>query len=74
MTPQEQRNHLLQHDAQDPYDPIHPNGGFVDVWLIDDQTIACDPLLTNAVIDAVDTTCQHPKRGGVRNITKTHVI
>ena len=57
-----------------PYDPIHPNGGGVDVWLMDDQTIACDPMLTNAVIDAVDVTCQGPKRGGICNRTKTHVI
>ena len=57
-----------------PIDPIHPDGGVVDVWLMDDQTIACDPILVNAVIDAVDTTCQDPKRGGVRNPTKTHVI
>ena len=74
MTPQERRNHMLQHDAQDPYDPIHPNGGVVDVWLMDDQTIPCDPVLTNAVIDAVDITCQDPKRGGVRNRTKTHAV
>ena len=65
---------MLQRDAEDPYDPIQPNGGVVDVWLMDDQTIACDPTLANAVIDAVDTTCQDTTRGGVRNRTKTHVI
>ena len=65
---------MLQHDAQYPYDPIHPNGGVVDAWLMDDQTIACDPVLINSVIDAVGTTCQDPKRGGVRNRPKTHVI
>jgi hypothetical protein len=57
-----------------PFDPIHPNGGVVDVWLMDDQTIICDTALIHAVIYAVDTTCQHPKRGGIRNRTKTHVI
>ena len=41
---------------------------------MDDQTIICDISLIHAVIDAVDTTCQNPKRGGVRNRTKTHVI
>ena len=41
---------------------------------MDDQTVLCDPLLANAVIDAVDSTCQGPKRGGVRNRVKTHVI
>ena len=72
MTPNARRTHLLEQDAQYPYDPIHPNGGGVDVWLMDDQTIACDFVLTNAVIDAVDTTCQDAKRGGVRrNRTKT---
>ena len=74
MTPHERRTHLRQNDAQHPYDPINPNGGGVDVWLMDGQAIICDPILTNAVIDAVDTTCQDPKRGGVRNRPKTHVI
>ena len=63
MTPKERRTHLLEHDAQDPYHPVRPNGGAVDVWSMDDQTIICDPALTNAVVDAVDTTCQDPKRG-----------
>jgi hypothetical protein len=53
---------MLQQDAQYPYDPIHPHGGVVDVWLMDDQTIACDPLLTNAVIDSVDLACQYQNR------------
>ena len=51
---------------------MHPNGVVVDVWLMGDQTVICDPALTNAVIDAVDTTCQDPTRGGVRNRPKTH--
>jgi hypothetical protein len=54
MTPQQRRHLTLQQDAEDPYDPIQPNSGVVDVWLMDDQTIACDPILANAVIDAVD--------------------
>ena len=40
---------------------IHPNGGLVDVWIMDDQTIICDPELTNAVVDAVYRACQDPK-------------
>ena len=55
---------MLQHDAEDPYDPIHPNGGVVDVWLMDEKTIACDPLLVNAVIDAVDTTLPRSMESG----------
>ena len=74
MTPNERRTHLLEQDAQYPYDPIRPTGCVVDVWLMDDQTIMCDPALTNAVVDAVDTTCQDPERGGICNRPKTHVI
>ncbi|MFM7987604.1 MAG: hypothetical protein ACKPKO_50645, partial [Candidatus Fonsibacter sp.] len=53
---------------------IHPQGGVVDAWLMDDQTIVCDQFLANAVIDSVDAACQHPNRGGIRNRLKTHVI
>ena len=41
---------------------------------MDDQTVICDPIMTNAVIDAVDAACQDPKRGGIRNRVKTHAI
>ena len=62
---------MLEHDASDPFDLIHPNGGLVDAWIMDDQTIICDPKLVNPIIDAVDQTCQRPERGGVRNRIKT---
>ena len=44
---------MLQNNATDPYDNIHPQGGMVDVWIMDDQTVICDPILVNAVVDAV---------------------
>ena len=47
---------MLAQDAIDPYDEVQTDGGLVDIWLMDDQTIICDPALTNAVVDAVDTT------------------
>ena len=74
MAPKERRAHTLEHNEQDPLDAIHPDGGLVDVWVMDDQTIVCDPKLANAVVDPVDHTCQHPKPGGVRNRIKTHAI
>ena len=46
----------------------------VDVWIMDDQTVICDPILVNAVVDAVDAACQDPKRGGVRIRVKTRAI
>ena len=42
--------------------------------MMDDQTIVCDPLIMNAVIDSGDVACEDPKRGGLRNIPKTHAI
>ena len=74
LPPSVRRQQTLDQNAQDPYDSIHPDGGLVDVWIMDDQTIVGDPALTNPLIDAVDITCQDPKRGGIRNRTKTHVI
>ena len=74
LPPSVRRQQTLDHNAQDPYDSIHPDGGLVDVWIMDDQTIVGDPALTNPLIDAVDITCQDPKRGRISNCTKTHVI
>ena len=65
---------MLQHDTNDPFDLIHPNGGMVDVWIMDDQAVICDPKLIHPTIDAVDNACQHPQRSGVRNRIESHVI
>ena len=35
---------------------------------------ARDPRLVRPILDAVDADCKDPKRGGIRNRTKTHVI
>ena len=51
---------MLEHDAQDPLGLIHPNGGLVDVWIMDDQTIIFDSKLISPIIHAVDITCQDP--------------
>ena len=71
LTPKERRQHVLQHDTQYPLDTVHPDEGLVDVWIMGDHTIICDPTLANPISDVVDTTCQDPKRGGVRSRTKT---
>ncbi|MFM7987187.1 MAG: hypothetical protein ACKPKO_48535, partial [Candidatus Fonsibacter sp.] len=65
---------MLQNNAQYPLDTIHPEGGMVDLWLMDDQTIVLEPSLINTSIDAVDHACQTPTQGGIRNRTKTHAI
>ena len=52
MTSKERLKRMLPDNASDPYDNIHPQGGLVDVWIVDDQTVICDPIMTNAVIDA----------------------
>ena len=65
---------MLEHNSQDLLDAVRPGGGLVDVWIMDDQTIICDPTLVNSIIDADDVACQGPSRGGVRNRVKTHVI
>ena len=74
MDPKTRRAAMMQQDAQDPLDEVQQDGGTVDVWLMDDQTIACDPRLLCVVLDAVDDGCQDKSRGGVRNRTTTHVI
>ncbi|MFM7978988.1 MAG: hypothetical protein ACKPKO_06690, partial [Candidatus Fonsibacter sp.] len=74
LTPKERRQQILPHNTHDPFDLIHQDGGMVDLWLMDDQTIICDPALINTIIDAVDRACAAPTRGGIRNRTKTHVI
>ena len=58
MTPTERPAHMFQNSAQYPYDPP---GGLVDLWLVDAQTIFCDPTLVSAVNDAVDAACQDLK-------------
>eukprot|EP00974_Lingulodinium_polyedra_P051482 4953360-Lingulodinium_polyedra.AAC.1 len=46
----------------------------VDLWLMDDETMFCDPVLVPAVLDAVDGRAGAPERGGERNVAKTHAI
>ena len=65
---------MMQQDAQGPLDDVQPDGGAVDVWLMDDQTISCDNDWCVRPFDAVGEDCQGPARGGVRNRTKTHAI
>ena len=60
MTSNARRKRMLQNSASDPYDNIHAQGGTEDVWIMDDQTVICDPILINAVVDAIDAACQDP--------------
>jgi acetyl esterase/lipase len=41
---------------------------------MDDQAIICDPKLVSSFIDAVDSACQQPQRGGIRNRINAHFI
>ena len=64
----------MQQSATDPLDEVQPAGVTVDVWLMDDQTVMCDPRLKSPIRDALDKECTDPTRGGERNCTKTHAI
>ena len=44
----------MQQSATDPLDEVQPAGVTVDVWLMDDQTVMCDPRLICPIRDALD--------------------
>ena len=46
----------------------------MDTWLMDDQTVACDPRFVCPILGAADQECTDPTRGGEWNRVKTHAI
>eukprot|EP00974_Lingulodinium_polyedra_P000986 91141-Lingulodinium_polyedra.AAC.1 len=63
---------MLADGASDPMDGIARGGGVTDLWLMDDQTIFCDPCWVPDVLNTVDEKTEMVERGAQRNKANTH--
>ena len=43
LDPKTRRTLMLEQNAQGTFDNTHPDGGIVDLWLMSDQAVACNP-------------------------------
>eukprot|EP00974_Lingulodinium_polyedra_P111353 10771200-Lingulodinium_polyedra.AAC.1 len=55
---------MLTDSASDPMDGIAQGGGMTGLWLMDDQTIFCDPRIVPEVLKTVDEKIKMFERGG----------